>query len=87
MLVLSFKGNSHSAKLIRLFSMIGFPYNIELKASQKNSSPIFPVHIRKFSLQNLGHSKVEAEALEEVKLVNIEHKTLVHTTKFATVVR
>ena len=47
---------------------------IELKAAQKKSWPIFPVHIRKFSLQNLGHSKVEAEALEEVKLVNIEHK-------------
>jgi hypothetical protein len=47
---------------------------IELKAAQKKSWPIFPVHIEKFSLQNLGHSKVEAEALEEVKLVNIEHK-------------
>ena len=47
---------------------------IELKASQKKSCPIFPVHIGKFSLQNLGHSKVEAEALEEVKLLNIENK-------------
>jgi hypothetical protein len=47
---------------------------IELKASQKKSCPIFPVHIGKFSLQNLVHSKVEAEALEEVKLVNIKHK-------------
>jgi hypothetical protein len=47
---------------------------IELKAAQKKSWPIFPVHIGKFSLQNLGHSKVEAEALEEVKLLNIEYK-------------
>ena len=44
---------------------------IELKEAQKKSWPIFPVHIGKFSLQNLGHSKVEAEALEEVKLLNI----------------
>ena len=48
---------------------------IELKAAQKKSWPIFPVHIGKFSLQNLGHSKVEAEALEEVKLLNIEYKS------------
>jgi hypothetical protein len=47
---------------------------IKLKAVQKNSWPIFPVHIGKCSLQNLGHSKVEAEALEEVKLLNIEYK-------------
>jgi hypothetical protein len=47
---------------------------IELKAAQKKSLPIFPIHVRKFSLQHLCHSKVEAEALEGVKLVNIEHK-------------
>jgi hypothetical protein len=47
---------------------------IELKAAQKKSYPIFPVYVEKFSLQNLGHSKVEAEALKEVKLVDIEHK-------------
>jgi hypothetical protein len=47
---------------------------IELKATQKKSRPIFPVHIGKFSLQNLGLSKVEGEALEEVKLLNIEYK-------------
>jgi hypothetical protein len=46
----------------------------ELKATQKKSQPIFPVHIGKFSLQNFDHSKVEAEALEEVKLLNIEYK-------------
>jgi len=47
---------------------------IELKAAQKKTWPIFPVHIRKFSLLNLVHSRVEAEALEEIKLVNIEYK-------------
>jgi hypothetical protein len=47
---------------------------LELKAAQKKSWPTFPLHIRKFSLLNLGHSKVEAESLEEVKLVDIEHR-------------
>jgi hypothetical protein len=47
---------------------------IELKAAQKKLWPSFPVHIGNFVLHNHGHSKVEAEALEEVKLVNIEHK-------------
>jgi hypothetical protein len=47
---------------------------IELKAAQKKSWPIFPVYVRKFSLLNLRHSKVEAEALEEIKLVDIEHR-------------
>jgi hypothetical protein len=47
---------------------------IELKTTQKKSWPIFPVHIRKFSLLNLGHSRVEAKALKEMKLVNIEYK-------------
>ena len=47
---------------------------IDLKVAQKKSWPIFLVHIGKFSLQNLGHYKVEAEALEEVKLLNIEYK-------------
>jgi hypothetical protein len=47
---------------------------IELKVTQKKSWPIFPVYVGKFSLLNLGHSKVEAEALEEIKLVDIEHR-------------
>jgi hypothetical protein len=47
---------------------------IELKAAQNKSLPIFPAYVRKFSLLNLGHSKVEAEALEEIKLVDIEHR-------------
>jgi hypothetical protein len=47
---------------------------IEIKVAQNKSWPIFLVHIGKFSLLNLGHSKVEAEALEEIKMVNIEHR-------------
>jgi hypothetical protein len=47
---------------------------LELKALQKKAWPSFPVHVGKFPLSNLGHSKVEAESLEEVKLVNIEHR-------------
>jgi hypothetical protein len=47
---------------------------IELKTAQNKSWPIFPVHIGKFSLLNLGHSRVEAKALKEIKLVNIEYK-------------
>jgi hypothetical protein len=47
---------------------------IELKVAQKKSWPFFPVYVGKFSLLNLGHSKVEVEALEEIKLVDIEHR-------------
>jgi hypothetical protein len=47
---------------------------IELKTTQKKSWPAFPVQIGKFSLLNLGHSKVEATTLEGVKLVDLEHK-------------
>jgi hypothetical protein len=47
---------------------------LELKALQKKAWPSFPVPVGKFPLSNLGHSKVEAESLEEVKLVNIEHR-------------
>jgi hypothetical protein len=47
---------------------------LELKALQKKTWPSFPVHIGKFTLSNLVHSKVEVESLEEVKLVNIEHR-------------
>jgi hypothetical protein len=47
---------------------------IELKTAQKKSWPVFPIQIGKFSLLNLGHSKVEATALEEVKLVDLKHR-------------
>jgi hypothetical protein len=46
--------------------------NTELKASQKKFWPLFPVHIGKCSLINFGHSKVEAVALEDIKLVDLE---------------
>jgi hypothetical protein len=45
-----------------------------LKESQKKFWPAFPVQIGRFSLINLVHSKVEDAALEEVKLVNLEHR-------------
>jgi hypothetical protein len=47
---------------------------IELKTAQNKFWPVFPVQIGRFSLLNLGHSKVEAASLEEVKLVNLEHR-------------
>jgi hypothetical protein len=46
----------------------------ELKAVQKKVWPSFPLQIGAFSLLDFGHSKVEAAALEEIKLVNIEFK-------------
>jgi hypothetical protein len=47
---------------------------IELKAAQKKSRLIFPLYNGKCSLLNLGHSKVEEEVLQEIKLVDIEHR-------------
>jgi hypothetical protein len=47
---------------------------IELKAQAKKSWPQFPVYIGNFTLSNFAHSKVEAESLDEIKLVNIEHR-------------
>jgi hypothetical protein len=47
---------------------------IELKTTQKNFWPVFPIQIGSFSLLDLGHSKFEVAALEEVKLVNLEHR-------------
>jgi hypothetical protein len=47
---------------------------IELKATQKKYWPIFPMYVEKFSFLNLSHSKVEAKALEEIKMVDIEHR-------------
>jgi hypothetical protein len=47
---------------------------IELKAQNKKSWPQFPVYIGKFTLLNFAHSKVEAESLDEIKLVDIEHR-------------
>jgi hypothetical protein len=47
---------------------------LELKAQQKKAFPSFLVYIGKFILLNLGHSKAEAELLDEVKLAIIEHR-------------
>jgi hypothetical protein len=47
---------------------------VELKMAQKKIWPAFPVQIGKFSLLNLGHAKIEAVVLEEVKLINLEHR-------------
>jgi hypothetical protein len=44
----------------------------ELKVGQKKLWPVFPVQIGRFSLLNLGHSKVEAATLEYIKLVDLE---------------
>jgi hypothetical protein len=46
----------------------------ELKALQKKVWPTFPLQIGMFTLIDFGHSKVEAAALEDIKLVNIEFK-------------
>jgi hypothetical protein len=47
---------------------------IELKIQQKKMWPQFPVYLGKFALLNFGHSKAEAELLNEIKLVDIEHR-------------
>jgi hypothetical protein len=56
------------------YQIITGSIGIELKTAQKKFWPFFPIQIGKFSLLNLGHSKVEAAALEEVKLVDLEYR-------------
>jgi hypothetical protein len=56
------------------YQIVTSDIGIELKAAQKKFWPIFPVQVGKFSLLNLGHSKVEVVALEEIKLQNLEHR-------------
>jgi hypothetical protein len=56
------------------YQLVNGGIEIELKAQQKKSWPYFPVYLRKFALLNFGHSKVEAESLSEIKLVDIEHR-------------
>jgi hypothetical protein len=46
----------------------------ELKATQKRVWPTFPIQVGIFSLSDFGHAKVEALALEDIKLVDIEYK-------------
>jgi len=43
-----------------------------LKEVQKKVWPTFPLHVGTFSLLDFGHSKVEAGALKDINLVNIE---------------
>jgi hypothetical protein len=44
------------------------------ESSPKKVWPTFPLQVGMFSLLDFGHSKVEATALEDVKLVDIEFK-------------
>ena len=46
----------------------------EIIAVKKKVRPYFQLQIGAFSLLDFGHSKVEAVALEEINLVNIEFK-------------
>jgi hypothetical protein len=46
----------------------------ELKAAQKRVWPTFPIQVGIFSLSDFGHAKVEASALDDIKLVDIEFK-------------
>jgi hypothetical protein len=45
-----------------------------MKAPQKRVWPTFPIQVGVFSLSDFGHAKVEASALEDIKLVDIEYK-------------
>jgi hypothetical protein len=56
------------------YQLVNGGIGIELKSQQKKSWPYFPVYLGKFALLNFGHSKVEAESLSEIKLVDIEHR-------------
>jgi hypothetical protein len=46
----------------------------DLKVAQKKVWPTFPIQVGMFTLLDFGHSKVEAAAFEDVKLVDIEFK-------------
>jgi hypothetical protein len=56
------------------YQLVNGGIGIELKAQQKKSWPHFPVYLGKLTLLNFVHSKVEAESLGEIKLVDIEHR-------------
>ena len=43
-----------------------------MKAAQKKVWPTFPIQVGMFTLLDFVHSKFEAAALEDVKLVDIE---------------
>jgi hypothetical protein len=46
----------------------------EMKVAHKRVWPTFPIQVGLFLLSNFGHTKVEASALEDIKLVDIEYK-------------
>jgi hypothetical protein len=46
----------------------------ELKGYSKKVWPLFPIHLCSYSLLYFGHAKVEAIALEDLKLVYVEFK-------------
>jgi hypothetical protein len=46
----------------------------ELKGFSKKVWPPFPIHLNTYSLLYFRHAKVEAAALEDIKLVHIEFK-------------
>jgi hypothetical protein len=46
----------------------------DLKVAQKKVWLTFPIQVGMFTLLDFGHSKVEAAALEDIKLVDIEFK-------------
>jgi hypothetical protein len=56
------------------YQLINGGIGIELKAQQKNTWPYFPLYLGNFFLLNIGHSKLEAESMNEVKLANIQHR-------------
>jgi hypothetical protein len=56
------------------YQLVNGGIGLELKAQQKKAWPSFPVYIGKFILLNIGHSKAEAESMDEVKLASIEHR-------------
>jgi hypothetical protein len=46
----------------------------ELKGYSKKVSPPFPIYLSSYSLLDFRHAKVEAAALEDLKLVHVEFK-------------
>ena len=46
----------------------------ELKGFSKKVWPCFPIHLNTYSLLDFRHAKLEATALEDIKLVHIEFK-------------
>ena len=47
----------------------------ELKGYSKKVWPPFPIHLHSYSLLDFGHAKVEAAALEDLKLVHVDARS------------